>query len=295
MTHIKLSLVFILAKDYLELCKPKVVLLMLLTATVGILLASESFPAWQLLLCANLGIGLSAGSAASVNHLIDRHIDAKMRRTQRRPIASGRIQPKYAIYFSCLLGCVGLMILFFWVNALTAFLTALTLMGYAGMYTLYLKRATPQNIVIGGLAGAAPPLLGWSAVSNTITAQALLLVLIIYTWTPPHFWALAIYRYEEYRKANIPMLPVTHGIPFTKLCILLYTVLLYLVSLLPYLIHMCGLVYLLGAMCLSAYFFRSAWRVYRSKHAIDSMRLFRFSISYLNLIFILLLLDHYLN
>lgn len=284
----------LLLKDYLELCKPKVVALMMLTAVVGMILASPTFPSAYVLFWGNLGIALAASSAAAINHLIDRHIDTKMMRTHKRPIASGRITPTQAIIFSLIIGAVGLLILDVFINPLTAVLTGLTLIGYAGVYTLYLKRATPQNIVIGGAAGAAPPLLGWCAVTNSVTAEALLLVLLIYTWTPPHFWALAIYRCEDYEKANIPMLPVTHGIPFTKLCVLLYTILLFVVSLFPYLINMCGLTYLVGASALGAIFCYKSWQLYRSNDKNDAMRLFHFSITYLNLLFVILLVDHFL-
>lgn len=285
----------LLLKDYLELCKPKVVALMMLTAIVGMILASPTFPSVHVLFWGNLGIALAASSAAAINHLIDRHIDTKMMRTHKRPIASGRITPRQAILFSVLIGVLGLAILNEFINTLTSVLTGLTLIGYAGVYTLYLKRATPQNIVIGGAAGAAPPLLGWTAVTNSVTAEALLLVLLIYTWTPPHFWALAIYRCEDYKKANIPMLPVTHGIPLTKLCILLYTILLFVVSLLPYLINMCGVTYLVGSSLLGLYFCYRSWKLYRSDVLQDAMRLFHFSITYLNLIFIILLADHYIS
>lgn len=210
-------------KDYLTLCKPKVVLLMLLTAIVGMFLAAPGWVGTTPLILGSLGIGLCAGAAAAINHLVDRHIDAVMSRTKKRPIAQGKIEPYQALIFALLIGTLGVLVLYLWVNPLTAFLTFATLIGYAGIYTGYLKRATPQNIVIGGLAGAAPPLLGWTAVTGSLAPEALLLVLIIFTWTPPHFWALAIYRYKDYEAANIPMLPVTHGIALTKLHILLYT------------------------------------------------------------------------
>lgn len=281
-------------KDYLELCKPKVVTLMMLTAIVGMILASPVFPSIHVLIWGNLGIALAASSAAAINHLIDSHIDIKMQRTHNRPVATGRITPLQAMLFSLVLGSLGLFILVALINTLTAILTGLTLIGYAGIYTLYLKRATPQNIVIGGAAGAAPPLLGWCAVTNSVTAEALLLVLLIYTWTPPHFWALAIYRFKDYKKANIPMLPVTHGIPFTKLCILLYTFLLFAVSLLPYLIKMCGLIYLTGAVVLGGIFCQKSWQLYKTDDMNLAMRLFHYSITYLNLLFIALLLDHFI-
>ena len=211
-------------RDYVELCKPRVVMLMLLTVLVGMYLAAPGWVSLSLLGASLLGIGLCAGSAAAINHLVDRRIDAIMARTKKRPVAHGRVSVLQASWFALIMGVLGLTVLTVLVNKLTALLTFITLIGYAGIYTGYLKRATPQNIVIGGLAGAAPPLLGWTAVTNHLDPQALLLVLIIFTWTPPHFWALAIYRHEEYQHAEIPMLPVTHGIEFTKLNVYLYTI-----------------------------------------------------------------------
>src|SRR3990167_8297673 len=213
-------------RDYFTLCKPRVVLLMLITAMVGMYLATPGHVSWSILLWGNLGIALGASAAAAVNHMVDYRIDAVMRRTQFRPLPDGKLTLKQAGIFALVLGVASMCVLSFAVNGLTAWLTLITLIGYAGIYTLYLKRATPQNIVIGGAAGAAPPLLGWTAVTGHIDPQALLLVLIIFVWTPPHFWALAIQRYKEYQRAEIPMLPVTHGIAFTKKCIFLYTLLL---------------------------------------------------------------------
>ncbi|RUQ84993.1 heme o synthase [Legionella septentrionalis] len=281
-------------RDYLELCKPRVVALMLLTVVVGMYLATPGWVPVATLISALLGIGLCAGSAAAINHLVDKRIDAMMARTKKRPIAHGRISVKEAFLFACVLGVGGLVILILFVNRLTAVLTFVSLIGYAGVYTGYLKRATPQNIVIGGLAGAAPPLLGWTAVTNQLDPQALLLVLIIFTWTPPHFWALAIYRFEDYRHAEIPMLPVTHGIDYTKLNVLLYTILLVAVSILPFAVKMSGLVYLAGALALGARFLYWGIVLYRSKQAVIAMRTFRFSIIYLMLLFLFLLIDHYL-
>ena len=281
-------------RDYLELCKPRVVLLMLLTVIVGMYLAA---PGWidLSLVCASVtGIGLCAGSAAAINHLVDRRIDSIMARTKKRPVALGRVSVAQALYFALIIGILGLAILVVFVNILTALLTFVTLIGYAGIYTGYLKRATPQNIVIGGLAGAAPPLLGWTAVTNQMDAQALLLVLIIFTWTPPHFWALAIYRFDEYKNAQIPMLPVTHGIAFTKLSVYLYTILLIVVSVLPFIIGMSGLLYLVGALGLGLRFLMWSYRLYRSENATLAMQTFRFSIIYLMLLFVFLLVDHYL-
>ena len=281
-------------RDYVELCKPRVVALMLLTVVVGMYLA---VPGWVPIttLCASLvGIGLCAGSAAAINHIVDKRIDAIMARTKKRPIAHGRISVIQAFWFALILGLIGLVDLTYLVNPLTAILTFITLIGYAGIYTGYLKRTTPQNFVIGGLAGAAPPLLGWTSVANQLDPQALLLVLIIFTWTPPHFWALAIYRFEEYKHAEIPMLPVTHGIPYTKLNILLYTILLIVVSVLPFAVRMSGWFYLVGALSLGARFLYWAIVLYRSEQPVVAMRTFRFSIVYLMLLFVFLLIDHYL-
>jgi heme o synthase len=280
-------------QDYLELCKPRVVLLMLLTVLVGMYLATPGWIDVTLVCSAVVGIGLCAGSAAAINHLVDRHIDSIMARTRKRPVAHGRISVRSAVFFAVIIGGLGMVILVVCVNVLTAILTFVTLIGYAGIYTGYLKRATPQNIVIGGLAGAAPPLLGWTAVTNQLDPYALLLVLIIFTWTPPHFWALAIYRLEEYRHAEIPMLPVTHGIEYTKLSILLYTILLVVVSILPCVVGMSGWLYGLGALALGGRFIYWAYRLYRTQKPIVAMQTFRFSIVYLMVLFIFLLTDHY--
>lgn len=281
-------------RDYLELCKPKVVALMLLTVLVGMYLATPGFIPLTTVIAAVLGIGLCAASAAAINHLLDKRIDAIMARTKKRPIAHGRITVKQAFYFALLIGTVGIFVLSQFVNNLTAMLTFLTLIGYAGIYTGYLKRATPQNIVIGGLAGAAPPLLGWTAVTNQLDPEALLLVLIIFTWTPPHFWALAIYRFNDYKHAEIPMLPVTHGIRYTKLNILLYTILLLVVSVLPFAVGMSGLFYLSGTLILGLRFLYWAIRLYKSEKNTVAMHTFRYSIVYLMLLFLFLLVDHYL-
>lgn len=281
-------------RDYVELCKPKVVALMLLTMIVGMFLAVPGGIAPVLFLNALIGVALCAGSAAAINHLLDRHIDAIMARTKKRPIAQGRVSVKQALTFAIAIGVIGLFILSVYVNQLTAILTFVTLIGYALIYTGYLKRATPQNIVIGGLAGAAPPLLGWTAVTNHLDGQALLLVLIIFTWTPPHFWALAIYRFEDYKDAKIPMLPVTHGIAYTRLLILLYSILLFSVALLPYAVGMSGLVYAIGAAVLSGRFLQWSWRLYRHHQPRIAMQTFRFSIVYLMVLFVFLLVDHYL-
>ena len=281
-------------RDYVELCKPRVVALMLLTVVVGMYLATPGLVSINILGFGLLGIGLCASSAAAINHLVDKRIDAIMSRTKKRPVAHGRVTVHQAAYFAAIMGILGLILLCYFVNPLTAVLTFITLIGYAGIYTGYLKRATSQNIVIGGLAGAAPPLLGWTAVSNHLDPEALLLVLIIFIWTPPHFWALAIYRYEDYQHAEIPMLPVTHGIAYTKWQVLLYTILLCVVSVLPFIVGMSGLFYLGGAVLLGARFLYWAIVLYRRDEPMIAMRTFRFSIIYLLLLFIFLLVDHYL-
>jgi heme o synthase len=278
---------------YYQLCKPRVVALMLITALVGMLLATPGTVSWQILFFGLSGIGLTAAAGAVVNHLIDYRIDALMQRTQNRPIPSGKISAKKAGLFAVILTATGLGLLWAFINTLTAALTFLSFFGYAFIYTLFLKRATPQNIVIGGVAGAAPPLLGWTAVTNHLDYGGLLLVLIIFVWTPPHFWALAIYRVEEYAKANIPMLPVTHGIAFTKLNILLYTCLLVAISLLPFVLAMSGWIYFIGALILGAGFLYWAIRLKYSGDPKIAMETFRYSIIYLMLLFVLLLIDHY--
>lgn len=280
-------------RDYLELCKPRVVALMLLTVVVGMYLAVPGFVPLTTVLFSLMGIGCCAGSAAAVNHLVDKRIDALMARTKKRPIAQGRVSAQQAVWFALLMGCLGIGVLSLWVNILTATLAFITIIGYAGVYTGFLKRATPQNIVIGGLAGATPPLLGWTAVTNQLDPHALLLVLIIFTWTPPHFWALAIYRFDDYQHAEIPMLPVIHGIAYTKLHILLYTLLLFIVSLLPFVVGMSGLLYLVGAVVFGIRFLYWAIKLYRCDDARIAMFTFRFSIVYLMLLFIVLLVDHY--
>jgi len=280
--------------DYLELTKPKVVVLMLITSLIGMLLATREALPWTLLLFGNLGIGLCAGGAAVVNHVVDRRIDALMARTHKRPIAEGRITPLAALSFALLLGLAGQALLWLFTNPLTTWLTLASLLGYALIYTGFLKRATPQNIVIGGLAGAAPPLLGWVAVSGHVSAEPLLLVLIIFAWTPPHFWALAIHRKAEYAKADIPMLPVTHGEAYTKLHIVLYTCILLAASLMPFVIHMSGLLYLVCATALGLRFLYWAGVLYRGTRPHAAISTFKYSIYYLFLLFIALLADHYL-
>jgi protoheme IX farnesyltransferase len=282
-------------RNYWELCKLRVVLLMLITAYVGMALAVPGFVPWRPLICGLVGIGLLASSAAVINHLVDRKIDAIMWRTKYRPIATGKVKPLNALLFSLLLGISGFVILLLWVNTLTAILTAFTLVGYAIIYTMFLKHATPQNIVIGGLAGAMPPLLGWTAVTGTLDANAWLLVIIIFIWTPPHFWALAIYRLEEYKKAHVPMLPVTHGVRYTKISIVIYTVLLLLVSILPFIFAMSGLIYLVGAIVLGLIFLFYALRLLLTDNIQWSMQTFRYSIIYLFLLFIVLFADHFMG
>ncbi len=281
-------------RDYLELTKPKVVLLMLITSLVGMFLATRAGVPWTVLLFGNLGIALCAGGAAAVNHVVDRRIDSVMARTHKRPLAVGRVSPTAALTFAAALSVAGLALLLTFTNALAAWLTLASLLGYAVVYTGFLKRATPQNIVIGGLAGAAPPLLGWVAVTGQVTAEPLLLVLIIFAWTPPHFWALAIHRKAEYAKVNIPMLPVTHGEHYTKVHILLYTLVLLAVSCMPYVIHMSGPLYLAAAALLGGRFLFWALVLYRDSRPHAAIRTFKFSIWYLFALFIALLVDHYL-
>ena len=281
-------------RDYYELCKPNVVALMILTSAIGMLLATPGMVPLDVLVMGNLGIALCAGSAATVNHLVDRHIDQKMLRTFNRPVATGRVAPLPALAFAGALGGMGMVILLAFVNALTAWLTLASLLGYAVVYTLFLKRATPQNIVIGGIAGAAPPLLGWTAVTGEIGGHGLLLVLIIFAWTPPHFWALAVHRKDEYAKADIPMLPVTHGERYTKIHILLYTLILFAVSMLPYVTGMLNWLYLLGAVVLGLGFVYWSVRLLMSDDRQLGMETFKYSIIYLMALFVIMLADHYL-
>lgn len=281
--------------QYLELCKPRVVVLIVFTAVVGMFLSVPGWPPIVAFVAGTLGIGFAASSAAAINHLLDHRIDAKMARTKRRPLASGQLTERNVLLFALALGVLAMLILVVWVNALTAILTFLSLIGYAIVYTVWLKRATPQNIVIGGAAGAAPPVLGWTAITGHLDPQALLLFLIIFIWTPPHFWALAIYRKAEYALVDIPMLPVTHGTAFTRLQILLYTVLLVIVTTLPYLTHMSGIVYLAGVSVLNLGFMWYALRMMTSKDIMLPMYTFAFSITYLMVLFIFLLVDHYIG
>ncbi len=281
--------------DFFELCKPKVVALIIFTAIVGMLLATPGMVAPQVLLFGTLGIGLAAASAAAANHVFDRRIDAVMKRTRRRPLPTGNVSEPEAMAFAGTLGVTAMLMLWWLVNPLTAILTFATLIGYAIIYTVYLKRATPQNIVIGGAAGAAPPVLGWTAVTGEIHADALLLFLLIFVWTPPHFWALAIARREEYELVEIPMLPVTHGDEFTRLQILLYTVLLVVVSVLPYLTGMSGVFYLFGALTFGGAFLYYAIRLKISSDKTLPMKTFSYSVTYLAALFAFLLIDHYIR
>jgi protoheme IX farnesyltransferase len=283
--------------DLLGLCKLKVVALILLTAVVGMFLAVPApyFPDLILVALASLGIGLASASAAVFNHIVDEQIDLQMSRTHQRPLPQGKVSRNQALAWGVFLGVIGLGILQLFVNTITMVLTFISLIGYAVIYTMYLKRATPQNIVIGGAAGAAPPILGWTSIAGTQNIEyALLLFLIVFVWTPPHFWALAIFRVEEYRKVDVPMLPVTHGLAYTRIQILFYTILLILVTLLPYLSGMSGLIYLASALILGFIFLAYAIRIYKNPGDNQiAWRTFMFSVNYLMLLFVALLIDHY--
>ena len=281
-------------RAYYEITKPRVVALLVLTALVGMSLSVPGTIPWKLLVAAMLGIGLLSSAAAAINHVVDEKIDAIMGRTHNRPLPNGKISAQSAVIFAFSIAVLGFVVLYAFVNPLTAWLTLSGLVGYSFVYTMYLKRATPQNITIGGLAGAIPPLLGWTAMTNEIHPHALLLVLLIFTWTPPHFWALAIHRKNDYAKVNIPMLPVTHGVEFTKTQILLYTVLLFVVGLLLYLVGMSGWIYLVGAVALNTIFFAYAWKLKFNPEEQTAMDTFKFSIVHLMLLFIVLLVDHYI-
>ncbi|MDA8694070.1 heme o synthase [Pseudomonadales bacterium] len=280
-------------RDYLELCKPNVVALMILTAVVGMFLAVPGMVPIDILIIGNIGIGLCAASSAVINHVVDKKIDILMARTKNRPVAQGRLSDLHALIFSAVMGVAGFWMLMVFVNPLTAWLTLGSSIGYALIYTCFLKRATPQNIVIGGLAGAAPPLLGWTAVTNEVHGYALLLVLIIFAWTPPHFWALAIHRKDDYAKVGIPMLPVTHGDKYTRLHILLYTIIMFIVTLLPFVTKMFGLLYLLGAVILGIGFLYWAVVMVINKNPDAPMETFKYSIIYLMALFVIMLADHY--
>ncbi|MDA8589824.1 heme o synthase [Luminiphilus sp.] len=280
--------------DFLELTKPRVVALMLLTALIGMCMAVPGLVPWEPLVYGNLGIGLCAGAAAAINHVVDERIDQEMSRTTNRPVAQGRVSQTEALVFAALLAISGTVLLAVTINVLTAVLTVASLVGYAFIYTMFLKRATPQNIVIGGLAGAAPPLLGWTAVTGEIHGHGLLLVLIIFAWTPPHFWALAIHRKEEYAAVGIPMLPVTHGNRFTALHILLYTILMFLITLLPFATFLSGWIYAASAVVLGAGFLYWSIEILREKNPKAPMETFKYSINYLLLLFIAMLADHWI-
>ncbi len=280
--------------DFYELCKPRVVMMLVFTAVIGMFLATPGMVPWQPLVFGTLGIGLAAASAAAINQVVDQKIDKVMRRTEDRPLPKGAVTNSQALIFAVALGVIAMAILTFLVNGLTAWLTLLSLIGYAVIYTMYLKHATPQNIVIGGAAGAAPPVLGWVAVTGTVDPHSLLLFLIIFAWTPPHFWALAIHRKEEYAKVDVPMLPVTHGVEFTRLQVLLYTIIMIAVTLLPFATHMSGVVYLGGVIILNAIFLYYVIKMQSGKDDTIPIRTFAYSIVYLMLLFALLLIDHYL-
>ncbi|HET8731584.1 MAG TPA: heme o synthase [Moraxellaceae bacterium] len=280
-------------RAYWELTKPGVVALLMVTAVIGMFLATPGIPSLRVLTFGSLGLALAMMSSAVINQVMDQRIDAIMARTRQRPLVQGRVNTTAALFFASLLCVLSLLILTLLINPLTAVLTFFGVIGYAGIYTLWLKRATPQNIVIGGLAGAIPPLLGWTAVTGQVHPHALLLVLIIFAWTPPHFWALAIHRRDEYAKADIPMLPVTHGLEFTKTSVLLYTIILQLTAVLPYLTGMSGLIYLSGSTVLGLVFLVHAFRLKFRDDPRIPMKTFGYSITYLFLLFLFLLVDHY--
>ncbi len=287
-------LIWARVRDYFELTKPRVVSLIMFTAIVGMFLAVPGFPSVQALVWGTIGIALAASSAAAINHVLDRRIDAEMARTRRRPLPRGTVSEAHALAFAFVLGAGSMLILALLVNALTAILSFFSLIGYAVVYTVWLKRATPQNIVIGGAAGAAPPVLGWTSVTGELHSDALLLFLIIFAWTPPHFWSLAIARRDEYARVGIPMLPVTHGVEYTKSFIWYYTVLLTVITVMPWLTGMAGPGYLAAALVLDGIFLRYAWALRNTERADLPMRTFRYSINYLALLFAALLIDHYL-
>jgi len=281
-------------QDYLALCKPKIVALIVFTALVGMLLSSPGSPPLELMIVGCLGIWLAASSAAVINQVVDQKIDSEMVRTRSRPLVQGNISTQSAILFASVLGVASMLILIFYVNLLTAVLTLFSLIGYGFIYSMFLKRATPQNIVIGGIAGAAPPVLGWTAITNSLDPQSLLLFLIIFAWTPPHFWSLAIYRRKDYAKVKVPMLPITHGVEFTRNYILLYSIVLFLVSLLPFITMMSGPVYLVGAVILGLLFLYHAICMQRDHSDGRAIRMFSYSIIYLAALFTFLILDHFM-
>ena len=281
--------------QYVALTKPRVAQLAVFCAVIGMFLATPDLPDWRIVLAATVGIWLLAGAAFAVNCLVEREIDARMARTARRPSAQGEMSTKQILVFSFLIGGAGMWVLYALVNPLTMWLTFVTFVGYAVIYTIILKPATPQNIVIGGLSGAMPPALGWAAIANEVPMQAWLLVLIIFVWTPPHFWALAMYRRDDYAKSGLPMLPITHGLEFTRFHIWLYTIALFATTLLPYAVKMSGLIYLVSAVILGLGFLWYAWRIYRHYDDVLARKTFTFSIVYLSLLFAALLVDHYIK
>lgn len=278
---------------FFPLCKPRVTALIVFTAMIGMFLATPNMVPLGLLFAATLGIGMASGAAAAFNCLIEQKIDAKMARTRGRPLPTGQVTSAQTVIFATLLGGAGLLILYFLVNPLTMWLTFATFLGYAVIYTIFLKPATPLNIVIGGASGAMPPILGWAAVNNVVSPESLILFLIIFAWTPPHFWALALYRRAEYAKVGMPMLPVTHGEEFTRLHILLYTIILFAVALMPYGHGMSGLIYLASALILNIVFMGYAIKLYKKYSDQLARSMFRYSILYLSLLFAALLVDHY--
>ena len=280
-------------REFIVLTKPRVNLLIMFTAIVGMLLAHQSTLDYELILFASIGIGLAASAAAIINHVVDQRIDSIMDRTKSRPLVNGSIKPSHAIYFALFLSITSIMMLYLLVNALTALLTFLSIIIYSVIYSVYLKNLTSQNIVIGGIAGAMPPLLGWTSITNQIEPFPLVLFLIIFLWTPPHFWALAVYKYEDYKKADIPMLPVTHGRDFARLHIFLYSILLFCITLFPYILGLSGFIYLTGVVLIGLKFTIDAYSLMVSKSAAEAIALFKYSITYLAVLFALLLLDHY--
>ncbi|HEU4844121.1 MAG TPA: heme o synthase [Burkholderiaceae bacterium] len=281
--------------QYWALTKPRVTQLAVFCAVIGMFLAADDLPDWRVVVAATFGIWLLAGAAFAVNCLAEREIDARMARTARRPMATGELSVTQTVLFSAIIGGAGMWVLYALVNPLTMWLTFVTFVGYAVIYTMILKPATPQNIVIGGLSGAMPPALGWAAVANDVPMQAWLLVLIIFVWTPPHFWALAMYRRDDYAKSGLPMLPVTHGLPFTQFHVWLYSIALAATTLLPFAVHMSGLIYLACAVVLNAIFLRHAWKIYRHYTDLVARKAFTWSIIYLSLLFAALLVDHYIK
>ncbi len=280
---------------YLACCKIKVIFLIMFTALVGMLLSVDGLPPLSNIFWGLIGIGMAAAAGAALNHVIDEEIDQRMERTKNRPVATGELSPRNVVMFAISLALLSALILFVFVNTLTMMLTMASMIGYAVIYTMFLKRTTPQNIVIGGAAGAAPPVLGWTAITGELHSEALLLFLIIFVWTPPHFWALAIKRQKEYARAKVPMLPVTHGIALTKLHVVLYTILLLLVTLMPFVVFMSGTIYLAGAISLGIGFAYYAWKLYSTEGDKFAMKTFGYSIFYLTALFGFLLLDHYVR